>query len=150
MPKSFFINKTPPPPTTVLCHCPAFKNNKSYFFPHPKTTLPTPRFFALKFYTKKWVKDITFKYIKHIYIYKKCSTYIVDKTKGTMVISAHKRDKNDIYFIFTQETIHPRCPPRCPLLVHLPLSSNNPYTRENNFFYSNDPSQPFRLKKKRF
>ena len=35
-----------------------------------------------------------------------------------MVISAHKRDKNDIYFIFTQETIHPRCPPRCPLLVH--------------------------------
>ena len=69
----FFYRQNPPHPATVLCHCPDFKNNKSYFFPHPKTTLPAPRFFAQKVYTKKWVKDITVKYNKNaksIIVYK--------------------------------------------------------------------------------
>ena len=88
--KIFFYRQNPPHPATVLWHCPDFKNNKSYFYPHPKTTLPTPRFFSRKFYTKNRVKDITFNY--------KINNYCRHNQQG--YLGSHAQQRRYLFYIY--------------------------------------------------
>ena len=86
----FFYRQNPPHPATVLWHCPDFKNNKSYFYPHPKTMLPTPRFFSRKVHTKNRVKDITFNY--------KINNYCRHNQHG--YLGSHAQQRRYLFYIY--------------------------------------------------
>ena len=130
MSKSFFIDKTPPIPPPY-CDIALILRTINLIFTRTQRPrcLPPGSFhenftrkiglktllLTTKFYTKNRVKDITFNY--------KINNYCRHNQHG--YLGSHAQQRRHLFYIF-KNTISSRCPPRCPLRVHLPLSSNNP------------------------
>ena len=106
----FFYRQNPPHPATVLWHCPDFKNNKSYFYPHPNTTLPTPRFFSRKIHTKNRVKKKHYFYLQLIIAW---LSRLTRATKTIFILFLQKLLSIPEVFL----AVHSSCTSRCPQTI---------------------------------
>ena len=133
----FFYWQNPPPPTPYCAHCPVFKIQLFLICRETeKPRCPSIGTINRTLNPKILIENITieFKYERNTRknIIDNITSKVRENTWWIGYLGSHAR--HDIYYIVTIDTISSRCPPRCPLLVLLPLSSNNPRaSKDDNF-----------------